>query len=60
MLWCVCVSFLMCLYVNLCLLGARGEPEGAASVTSEGEQCGAFAGDPQRPGPFHTPLQHSS
>lgn len=46
--------------VSMCVSGARGEPEGAASVTSEGEQCGAPAGDPQRPGPLHTPLQHCS
>lgn len=40
--------------------GAGGELEGGASVTSEGEQRGAPAGDPERPGPFQTPFQHSS
>ena len=52
----VVVSIYINFYVCLCVLGARGEPEGAASVASEGEQRGAPAGDPQRPGPLHTPL----
>lgn len=40
----------------VCILGARGEPEGATTIAGEGEQRGATAGDPQRSGPFHTPL----
>lgn len=40
--------------------GAGGELEGSAPVSSEGEQCGAPAGDPERPGPLQTSLQHGS
>lgn len=40
--------------------GARGEPEGGAPVSSEGEQRGAPAGDPERPGPLQRSLQHCS
>lgn len=40
--------------------GAGGELEGGAPVSSEGEQCGAPAGDPERPGPLQTSLQHGS
>lgn len=42
------------------VLGAGGELEGGTSVSSEGEQCGAPAGDPERPGPIQTSLQHCS
>lgn len=40
--------------------GAGGELKGSAPVSSEGEQCGTPAGDPERPGPLQTSLQHSS
>lgn len=40
-------------------VSGAGELEGGASVASEGEKCGAPAGDPERPGPFQTPFQHS-
>ena len=57
---CLCVSFCnVSMYVP-CVLGPGGEPEGAKAVTSEGEQRGAPAGNPQRPGPLYTPLQHCS
>jgi len=52
----VCDSYVKHPDVDHCVLGARGEPEGATTVASEGEQRGAPAGDPQRPGPFHTSL----
>lgn len=52
----VCL-LLLCVYG---MSGAGGEPEGVTAVTSEGEQCGAPAGNPQRPGPLYTPLQHCS